>query len=162
MPPAQPAVTAPVRAEANPQALPGPARAASPGPPERQSFLVEKALVPSCMATAFGLDSQVGVAGYRGYLDRVYEDAGEPTDPIEAMMLEQLAFAHLAAAYSQARAGKAEGLEAVALYNAAAARLLSEFRKTALALQTYRGAGPPRRRRQAAPAGESPPPAEGP
>jgi hypothetical protein len=161
-PPAQPAGPAPVRAEADPQAQPGPARAASPGPPERQAFLVGKALVPSCMAAAFGLDTQVGAAGYRGYLDGVLKDAGEPTDPIEVMMLEQLAFAHLGAAYLLGQAGRAEGLEAVALYNAAAARLLSEFRKSALVLRASRDPAPPRRRRQAKPAGESPPPAEGP
>jgi hypothetical protein len=160
--PAQPAVPAPVRAAANPQAQPGPARAAAPGPPERQAFVVAKALVPSCMAAAFGLDTQVGAAGYREYLDRVRKDAGEPTDPIEVMMLEQLAFAHLGAACLHGRAGMAEGLDAVALYNAAAARLLSEFRKTAVALQAYRDAGPRRRRPPAEPAGKSPPLAEGP
>jgi hypothetical protein len=121
--------------------------------------LVEQ-LVPVCLAAVLGMEGQVGAAGYRAYLDRVRKDAGGPTDPVEVMMLEQLAFAHLRAAGLQVEAAKAVGPEAVALGNAAA-RLLDEFRKTALALRAYRDAGSPRRR-QGRPAAPSPPPAEGP
>src|SRR5262249_35003500 len=64
--------------------------------------------------------------------------------------------AHLRAGQLQAHAGMAEGLETVRLYNAAAARLLAEFRKTALALKCYRGA-PGRGERT-----ETPPPQPGP
>jgi hypothetical protein len=57
------------------------------------------------------------------------------------MLLEQLVLAHLRSAQLQAQAGMAEGMEAIKLYNSAAARLLSEFRQTALALAVYRHAG---------------------
>jgi hypothetical protein len=125
-------------------------------------LVVEKALLPSCMATAFGLDSLVDAAGYRAYLDQLLKVVEEPTDRIEIMMLEQLAFAHLGAACLWSKAGTAKGSDAVALYHAAAARLQNEFRKTALALQAWRAAERPRRQRPAEPAGKSSPPPKGP
>lgn len=91
------------------------------------------------MATALGLDGQVAASGYRLYLDGLLRDAGGPTDPVVVMLLEQMAMCHLRSMQLQGQAGEAQGLEAIQLYNAAAARLTAEFRKTALALNEYRG-----------------------
>lgn len=107
-------------------------------PPERQASLVKRAVVPATMATALGLDGEIGPAGYRLFLDGLMRDAGDPTDPVEVMLLEQLALCHLRSMQLQGQAGGAKGLEAIELYNAAAARLTAEFRKTALALKEYR------------------------
>jgi hypothetical protein len=103
---------------------------------------MDKSLMPSMLATALGMDHHFTAAGYRAFLDRVRKDAGNPTDPVEVMLLEQLVMAHYRAAQLQASAGQAQGLEAVRLYNAAAARLLAEFRLTALALKEYRQPAP--------------------
>src|SRR5262249_13198001 len=96
---------------------------------------------PSMLASALGMDRYFDATGYRAYLDQIRRDAGSPTDPVEIMLLEQLVLAHLRAAQLQANAGQAEGLEAARLYNGAAARLLAEFRLTALALKAYRDRG---------------------
>ena len=137
------------------EATPG-TRPARPNPPARQALVLEQALVPGSMATALGLTGElVGAAGYREYLDRLRKEAGNPTDPVEVMMLEQLAFAHLHAIHLQGLAGQAKGKEAVAQLNAAA-RLQNEFRKTALALKAYRGGRPSPRRRQEEPVKASP------
>lgn len=90
------------------------------------------------MATALGLDGQFEPAAYRVYLERLMADLGSPTDPVERMMAEQLCLAHFRTAQLHAAGGRATGAEAVKLLNAAAARLLAEFRRTALALRELR------------------------
>jgi hypothetical protein len=107
---------------------------------------MDRSLLPSMLASALGLDRYFDAAGYRAFLDRIRQDAGSPTDPVEVMLLEQLVLAHLRAAQLQAHAGQAEGLEAARLYNAAAARLMAEVRQTALALKAYREPAPGRDR----------------
>src|SRR5262249_11004474 len=97
-------------------------------------------------ASALDMDRYFDSAGYRAYLDRIRQNAGSPTDPVEVMLLEQLVLAHLRAAQLQANAGQAEGLEAIRLYNAEAASLLSELRLTVLAWKAYREAAPARER----------------
>jgi len=107
-------------------------------PPEQQAALAKRAILPAALASAIGMDQYIESTGYRRYLDDLLKDAGNPTDPIEIMLLEQLAVCHLRAAQLHGHAGQAAGLEAVTAYNAAAARLTAEFRKTALALKEYR------------------------
>jgi hypothetical protein len=109
---------------------------------ERQAEIVKRAIIPACLASALGMNEYVGASGYRMYLDQLRRDAGDPSDPIEIMLLEQLAICHLRAAQLQGRAGEAVSMEAIELYNMVAARLSAEFRKTALALQTYRDRRP--------------------
>jgi hypothetical protein len=82
----------------------------------------------------------VDLDAYRLYRDRLIADAGNPTDPIVVMILEQLAFAHLNAGLLQATAMNSATIEAVTVFGNAAARLLAEFRRSALALQAYRAA----------------------
>jgi hypothetical protein len=107
-------------------------------PPEQQAAVARRAILPAALASAIGMDRYVEATGYRRYLDDLLKDAGSPADPIVIMLIEQLAVCHLRAAQLQSQAGQAEGLEAIELYNAAAARLTAEFRKTALALKQYR------------------------
>ena len=122
--------------------IPAPPQKRTPAlPPERQADVIGRALFPSMMAMALQMDRYVNATGYRQCLDRVLEQAGNPTDPVEIMTLEQLVLAHLRVGQLQANAGQAESLEAQKVYNAAAARLLSEFRRTALALKIYREPG---------------------
>jgi hypothetical protein len=120
------------RAGLPPQSLP---------PPETQAHIIEQFVIPALMATALGMDRYVNGSGFQAYLEKIRKDAGNPTDPIEVMLLEQAATAHLRTAQLQSRAATAEGLEAAKLYNAAAARMLSEFRQTAITLKVYREPG---------------------
>jgi hypothetical protein len=103
----------------------------------RQAEALRQAIIPACMAAALGLDRQVGPLGYRAYLDQLLKDAGDPTDPVERMLLEQLALAHFRNAQLHADAGQARGVEAAKIYNSLAARMLGELRRTALALRLY-------------------------
>jgi hypothetical protein len=104
----------------------------------RQANVLRELVFPASMATALKLDSLLGPAGYKFFCDRLLQDAGNPTDPIEIMMLQQLALAHFRIGQLHASAGDARSVEEAKIFNAAAARMLGEFRRTALALQVYR------------------------
>lgn len=77
---------------------------------------------------------------FRLYRDRLLADCGGPTDPIEVMIIEQLSMAHLSLGLLSAKATNAGKAEVVGIYSGAAARLMGEFRRSALALQAYRAA----------------------
>lgn len=78
------------------------------------------------------------------YLDQLLAEGGHPTDPIERMLIEQIALAHHNIGRLYVRAASAETLDQVKVYNAAAANLLAEFRRAALALKKYREPTPPK------------------
>lgn len=70
------------------------------------------------------------------------EASDNPTDPVQIMMLEQVAFAHFRIARLQMRVEEAKAIEIVKLYNSAATGLLGEFRRLALAVRAHRGQMP--------------------
>ncbi len=112
-----------------------------------QAEALRDGVFPALLAAAVGLDRHFETAAYRVYLARVLKDLGDPADPIERMLVEQLCLAHFRTAQLHVGAGQAQGLEATKLYNAVAARMLGEMRRTALALKAYRTgvpAGQPR------------------
>lgn len=77
---------------------------------------------------------------FRLYRDRLLADCGGPTDPVEVMLIEQLSMAHMSLGLLSAKATNAGKAEVVGIYSGAAARLMGEFRRSALALQAYRHA----------------------
>jgi hypothetical protein len=77
---------------------------------------------------------------YKVYRDDLLADCGSPTDPIEVMIVEQLALAHFSLGLLSCKAANAGKVEAVGVYAGAAARMMGEFRRSALALQVYRAA----------------------
>jgi hypothetical protein len=81
----------------------------------------------------------IDVASCQAYLRALLRDAGDPADPIARMMIEQLAMAHHTIGRLHFRAATREGLAEIVAYHSALARLMSEFRKTSLALQGLRG-----------------------
>ena len=84
------------------------------------------------------LGEKIVPEAYKTYAVQLLQEAGSPSDPIERMLLEQLALAHHNVGRLHIEAARAEGLEQAKLFNSAAARLMSEFRHSALALKTYR------------------------
>jgi len=77
---------------------------------------------------------------YRVYRERLLADCGNPTDPVEIMVIDQLALAHFNFGLLTCRAANARQVEAAGVYASAAARLMAEFRRSALGLQAYRAA----------------------
>lgn len=108
--------------------------------PANQAQVVEEAFAASIMASiAKGdLGSIVQAAGFKHYRDRLVEASGAPTDPIEIMMIEQLSWAHLRLGGLSAKAVAASSPEILEAYNSAAAKLMAEFRRSALALRELR------------------------
>lgn len=103
-----------------------------------QASVVKRGITPTALAMVLDMENMIGAAGCRVYLDDLVKDSGNPVDPVEIMLLEQLAMCHQYSIQMQALSKKAEGTEAIELYLSGAARLSGEFRKTALALKEYR------------------------
>jgi hypothetical protein len=85
-----------------------------------------------------GVFPLVEAAAFTQYMDAVRRDAGDPADPVEQMLLEQVALAHHAVGQLFMKASAAETVGAAGVYLAAATRLTAEVRKTAVALKEYR------------------------
>ena len=103
-----------------------------------QASVVKRGITPTALAMVLDMENMIGAAGCRVYLDERIQESGNPSDPVEIMLLEQLTMCHQYSIQMQALSKKAEGIEAIELYMSGAARLSGEFRKTALALKEYR------------------------
>ena len=86
-------------------------------------------------ATKIGEGGPLSVAGVQAYRDQLVEDA---VDAVEEMMLEQLAFAHFQTCRLHSAVARSMDVATVSALATAAARLMAEFRRSALALQAYR------------------------
>ena len=89
-------------------------------------------------ASMAGILQQTDLAGFKVYRDRLLADCGSPTDPIEVMMIEQIALAHMNIGRLQFNSATARSIEAARAYGSMATQLLGEFRRTASALKDYR------------------------
>lgn len=136
------------------QSDPAPPRPDAPRPepaaeltPEQQAALhkarqeagiIDQLAFPAAMAGALQLERYAGPEGLKLYLEELTESCGAPTDPVEQMLIQQLALAHHRIAQLHVSAAEAGSVELVKAYSAAAVRLTGEFRRLALALRTYR------------------------
>src|SRR5262249_41823147 len=117
-----------------------------PTPPPEEASPEQKAanlrdVVPAAYlyGAATGLFKEnIDVASCQAYLRTLLQDAGDPADPIVRMLIEQLAMAHHTLGRLHFRAATREGLAEIVAYHSALARLMSEFRKSSLALQSLR------------------------
>jgi hypothetical protein len=75
---------------------------------------------------------------YLQYLQTLLAEAGNPSDPIERMLIEQIALAHHNIGRLYSRAANTQHLDQSKAYYAAAVRLLAEFRRSVLAWKKYR------------------------
>jgi hypothetical protein len=104
-----------------------------------------------------------GPAAYKAMLDNYLAEVG-PTGPVEEMLAEQLFLAHHVSGLLHVKGMHAGAPEPTRVYLAAAARLMAEFRQSALALKAVRApavaAAPPAA--VAAPVESPPPPAAAP
>lgn len=104
----------------------------------KEAEAIKEVSFAAYMATALHLDGQFGPTGYRLYLLQLLEAAGDPKDPIERMLIEQAALMHHRIGQLHADAARVKSAIAAKIYNGATARLLGEFRRTALAIREYR------------------------
>jgi hypothetical protein len=110
--------------------------------------VLREGVFSALMATSLALDKFFDTNAYRVYLAGVMRDLGDPKDPIERMLIEQLCLAHFRVAQLHGAAGQANGLEGMKLLNTVAARMLGEMRRTALSLKAYRTTAVPTNRQK--------------
>jgi hypothetical protein len=72
------------------------------------------------------------------FRDALLTDSGAPKDPVEVMLIEQIASAHLNIGSLQLKAANANSIEVAKAFGTLATGLLAEFRRLCLALQSYR------------------------
>jgi len=99
---------------------------------------VKGCIFPAALASAVPFGDAVGPNGWKMYRDWLVKASGDPSDPIEVLMIEQIALAHFRVGQLHAKAESAESTEAVKAYSSAAIRLTGEFRRLSLALRQYR------------------------
>jgi hypothetical protein len=116
-------------------------------PPGRPALSVEQraANLPRLAPATYLYGAATGLLGpafeipvFEVYLAGYLRDAGDPGDPVERMLLEQLAWAHHVLGRLHVQAASRDNIEEVTALHAAAARLMGEFRRSALALKSYR------------------------
>src|SRR5262245_14874468 len=119
-------------------AAPAAPPAATRYPPEQQAQLLRNLWFAGGVVEAVSPGGLFNSPGCRLFLEGVAREAGVAGDPVEVMLVEELALAHNRVAEFHSRAARADGLEAIAVYTNAALRLMVEVRRTALALAEYR------------------------
>lgn len=107
--------------------------------PQQGAKVVRDGFGPSISAAlSGGVSAIVGVQGFQEFRSALLKDLGEPKDPLATMFIDQLCWLHFRSAELLV-AGASAKLQAdqVAALTAAAARVIAEFRKSALALREY-------------------------
>lgn len=84
------------------------------------------------------LGEQVDPDAFLVYRDVLLKEAGDPQDPIERMLIEQLALAHFSIGQMRIRSCSTDSPKMTLAFSDAATRLFSEFRRSVLALEEYR------------------------
>ena len=83
---------------------------------------------------------EIGTHAFPVYRKRMLAEAGDPSDPIERMLMEQLALAHFSIGKLRIRRSCVVNTPKMALtYSGSATRLLGKFRRCTLATEDFRG-----------------------
>ena len=109
---------------------------------ERQADIIQDAVFAAGMAGSIPVGNGVGAGGFKIYLDRLLKEAGNPTDPLERMLVEQIALAHQRVAQLHIQAAAASTADEVKQYMSVAIRLTGELRRLALGVKQYRQPAP--------------------
>jgi hypothetical protein len=78
-------------------------------------------------------------SAFTNYRDRLMKKAGNPSDPFEIMLIEQVALAHLNIGRLHYECAMATDVDRIKVFGTLAVALTGEMRRTVLALKTYRG-----------------------
>jgi hypothetical protein len=108
----------------------------------REATIVRDYLFPTQLATLVG--EQFRWPGLRVFVNSIMNEAGNPADPVERMMLEQLIMAHQRLCKLHVQADAAKTPESQKVLNTAATRLMGEVRRMALSIRQYRQPASPR------------------
>ena len=90
------------------------------------------------MVTNSTLGEQIGPDAFLVFRKLMLEEAGNPADPVERMLVEQLALAHFSIGQLRVRSCMTDSPKMSLAFCDSATRLLGEFRRCSLALEEYR------------------------
>lgn len=132
--------------KAHETAAPGPTDPTPPSPAEERQaavdrarwelLLLEERWTPMGLRAVLGLgQEEMSVLGVRMFLLKITSGI---KDPVEKMLVQQFTIAHHRLLQLHGQAAETQNLEAVKVFNAAAARLQGELRRLALAIRQYR------------------------
>lgn len=105
--------------------------------PEEEARLLREFAVPHCLSILLG-NLEVSARGAKSYVDDFLKEAGNPRDPVERSLVEQLACGHLELAALRARASRYTRSDQMKMVYDVVARLCDAMRRLALALRAYR------------------------
>lgn len=108
--------------------------------PQDGAKLVREGFGPTIAAAlSGGISEVVGVGGFQKFREAILKDLGDPQDPMERMVIDQLCWLHFRAGQILvASADSKLPADQAAVLTAAATRVIAEFRKSVLALREYR------------------------
>ena len=95
------------------------------------------------------MPAELSAEGFKLYRDKLLQEAGNPSDPIEIMLIEQLALAHFSIGRLQMKSCTMDNIKLAIAYHDATTRLLGEFRRCSLALEDFRAKQAARKERSA-------------
>jgi len=114
---------------------------------EQASALKESAGAGYLYGTIAGaIGDSCNPSAFLVYRNELMQQCGDPTDPLETMMIEQISLSYHAIGALRLRSSLASSAESAIAYSDAGTRLLAEFRRCILALEDYRVRGTVRRR----------------
>ena len=88
---------------------------------------------------------KIDLVAYKVMLDEMVRDLGDPTDPLQRMLAEQLVIAHHVCGRLQARAAMHENCNNMDIFLRGAVRMMTEFRKHATIFSELRSKMPSQR-----------------
>ena len=108
--------------------------------PANQAVIIREGFAPAILASIAGknLSGLVDATGFQAYCNEYLAASGNPTDPAEIMLLQQMLWSHHRIGQLLADAAAAKSPQLAEIYSTAAARLMAEHRRSTLALRQYR------------------------
>jgi hypothetical protein len=90
------------------------------------------------IAVTSSIAPDISTAAFKIYRQKLLEQSDSPTDPIEIMLIEQIALAHFHIGRLHLKSCSTAQAQLAVAFADAATRLTAEFRRSALALEDYR------------------------
>ena len=90
------------------------------------------------IAVSSSIAPDISTEAFKQYRSTLLQQAGSPTDPIEIMLIEQIALAHFHIGRLHLKSCSTAQAQLAVAFADAATRLTAEFRRSALALEDYR------------------------
>ena len=129
-----------------PQASPAEAAPQPPAEPTVEELIAQQAVnlkdvagaSQMYIAVSASIAPHISTEAFKIYRQTLLEQSGSPSDPMEIMLIEQIALAHFHIGRLHLRSCSATDGNLAVAFSDAATRLTAEFRRSVVALEEYR------------------------